>query len=805
MEEERQKIVLGALFHDIGKVVQRADENPAKKTHQEFGKDWLEKHLSSKRYLADFSLYHHTKTRRPELDVCSTGRNDLFLVAKADNLSSEEREEEASKLFTQKASLKSVFSSINLENTPKPSPKYYPAVSLCEGIVYVKEKLELEKKDYKRLLEDFEKTLKGTEITPDLSLALLEQFFSFVPAYTAKIHKGSEEEFTDISLFDHLKTTAAIAVSCYNYLVENYNNISFSEIPHSKIKDESEQKYMLIGVDISGIQDFIYTISSKGALKLLRARSFYIEILLEFVAMNILEKLNLFRTNLLFIGGGNFLILSQATEKAKATVKEIINDINEWLWDEHQGRLWLVCGFVEFEGDTFVGEGKEFKTISHAIERLHEVLAKEKLHKFSSIPKKKLFSAQDIDGRYECEVCYSDISKKDWEKDRKCSFCRMMQDVGRVIHKAKYLAYKPEKKKNSLGAINICDKEIAIFPKEIPPSGKWVWVINPDPQEICKVKGIPLYMGDYPKVSRNFDTDVPEKEKKEAPVFNYFGSTLIGTLRMDVDDLGRIFSEGLPFKRRTISRISTLSRLLNLFFKRYINEIAKGEVGELSQFSVVHPERNFPREVVVVYAGGDDLFIVGAWHDVIEVAFDIRKAFRRFVGGDHITISAGISLNHIKHPIHIFAKDAEKAEKSSKALKGKDGLTVFSTTLKWKKWDELKEKFLLVVRRKFYEDVEIKVENDFIVSALPSFLRSKKDGIPRTLIYNLIKISEALKDRFSLTPYASLAYLLGKNSRLKNEDCFKQLANIKNIEFLRNLKPILIWLDLLQRGGFRYE
>ncbi|RLB09825.1 MAG: hypothetical protein DRG27_03995, partial [Deltaproteobacteria bacterium] len=84
-------------------------------------------------------------------------------------------------------------------------------------------------------------------------------------------------------------------------------------------------------------------------------------------------------------------------------------------------------------------------------------------------------------------------------------------------------------------------------------------------------------------------------------------------------------------------------------------------------------------------------------------------------------------------------------------------------------------------------------------------LRSKKDGIPRTLIYNLIKISEALKDRFSLTPYASLAYLLGKNSRLKNEDCFKQLANIKNIEFLRNLKPILIWLDLLQRGGFRYE
>lgn len=43
-------------------------------------------------------------------------------------------------------------------------------------------------------------------------------------------------------------------------------------------------------MDISGIQNFIYSIGDKGALKGLRARSFYLEIMMEHIIDELLEK-----------------------------------------------------------------------------------------------------------------------------------------------------------------------------------------------------------------------------------------------------------------------------------------------------------------------------------------------------------------------------------------------------------------------------------------------------------------------------------------------------------------------------------
>ena len=124
----------------------------------------------------------------------------------------------------------------------------------------------------------------------------------------------------------------------------------------------------------------------------------------------------------------------------------------------------------------------------------------------------------------------------------------------------------------------------------------------------------------------------------------------------------------------------------------------------MKQFSIVHPDEPAPREAVVVYAGGDDLFIVGAWHDVIEMAFDIRETFRKFVGGDHITISGGFVLNHVKHPIHLFGKNAGEAEEKAKNSDGKDALTAFGKAIKWKRWSQIieKNKGLIYMRKNFF-------------------------------------------------------------------------------------------------------
>ena len=86
----------------------------------------------------------------------------------------------------------------------------------------------------------------------------------------------------DVSLFDHLKTTCAIA-SCL-------------------FETKSENKFLLIKGDISGIQDFIYKLASpeeafKGMSKRLRGRSFYLTLLNETFAYYLLKELKLPITN----------------------------------------------------------------------------------------------------------------------------------------------------------------------------------------------------------------------------------------------------------------------------------------------------------------------------------------------------------------------------------------------------------------------------------------------------------------------------------------------------------------------------
>ena len=49
------------------------------------------------------------------------------------------------------------------------------------------------------------------------------------------------------------------------------------------------------------------------------------------------------------------------------------------------------------------------------------------------------------------------------------------------------------------------------------------------------------------------------------------GSKKLGAVRMDVDNLGKIFTSGLPENQRNITRISSLSRMMNYFFKGYLN------------------------------------------------------------------------------------------------------------------------------------------------------------------------------------------------------------------------------------------
>ena len=149
---------------------------------------------------------------------------------------------------------------------------------------------------YQKLWNNFNKDLrflqqKGNHYSVDLLLHRLEKYLSFVPSITLKIKASTDAEtfkkHPDVSLFDHSKITAAAAAALYLYLKENFPDRWVREILKEEItegwEDENFSPFLLIGGDLSGVQRFIYTISSKGALKSLKGRSFFLELLVDCV------------------------------------------------------------------------------------------------------------------------------------------------------------------------------------------------------------------------------------------------------------------------------------------------------------------------------------------------------------------------------------------------------------------------------------------------------------------------------------------------------------------------------------------
>jgi CRISPR-associated protein Csm1 len=166
------------------------------------------------------------------------------------------------------------------------------------------------------------------------------------------------------------------------------------------------------------------------------------------------------------------------------------------------------------------------------------------------------------------------------------------------------------------------------------------------------------------------------------------GADLIGSLRMDVDDMGKLFSN-----IEKLTELSAKSRMLNIFFKVYLNQICKANLGKLKSGEELFPidivgknysEQNIGegkkgRNVSVIYAGGDDLFILGAWDETTELAFDIQRCFALFTGGifnaknksvtGGIGISGGLTLHQPKFPLYQMARKSGEAESVAKHAK----------------------------------------------------------------------------------------------------------------------------------------
>ncbi len=657
MTDREIALVLGGLLHDIGKVIYR--EGTDKRKHSLSGYEFLkdEIHISDTGVL-DCVRYHHADA----IKGAKIDRDSLaYIIYIADNISSaaDRRQNDSEDVgFELSMPLQSVF---NILNGNRGEYCYDPGMLDVQGrIPYPDEKREkYDEPFYTEVKLHLTDNLRGMEWTNEYVNSLLEVLeanLSYVPASTAK------SETADISLFDHVKLTAAVASCIYAYLQEQGEKDYKTRLLEKGSDFYKEKAFLLFSADISGIQDFIYTIISKNALKTLRARSFYLEIMMEHIIDSLLSKLQLSRANLIYSGGGHCYILIPNTRSAQAAANQYMNRLNHWLAEWFDISLYVAWGCAPCSTDSLknVPEGSYAQIFRQA----GDEISQRKSRRYTSADIVAFNARVHMDYTRECKVCKR-IAKVN--EDGICPLCKAIERFSRNILEDGFFTVTLEKSENALplpeGYYLVSDDGNSLKEK-MQRDDCFVRAYSKNRMFTGRHIATKLWVGDYSS-KKTFEAYAAEAE----------GIDRIGVIRADVDNLGQAFVSGFenPANHNryvTLSRTAVLSRQLSLFFKLHINQILQEGAYSLDGKSVG------ARNVTICYSGGDDLFIVGAWNEVIELAVDIRRAFERYTQGT-LTLSASIGVYASGYPISAIAREVALLEDASKSLPGKNAVTLF--------------------------------------------------------------------------------------------------------------------------------
>jgi CRISPR-associated protein Csm1 len=650
------------------------------------------------------------------------------------------------------------------------------------------------------------KTHLNNDLWNDLS------FLSFIlEKYGSCVSYGDSHT----ALVDAARMTAAVAVA----LSQNQ-------------EADSEAKFHLVAGSLSGIQNFIYTISSDGALKSLRARSFYLELVAEEIVQQILEQLKLPRTNVIYAGGGNLFILAgKRDDLLDHQLKELQNKVNEWLEKTFQDKIFLSLDYSSCSQDD-IKTAKFRDCWNTAISKI----AKQKNQKFrNQIQNGNLLAIRD--SHQPCKVCHRDdttdlkpLNKHESDSPLACITCREMFKLGDQLPNALAIlrTNRPDVKTEK---IEIYGTFYYVF-----ESKKLILNINPETDTIYCINNweienyrigstIPMLMGRYyqPTADGKFITAEDLAESSQ-------GIKRVGYLRMDVDRLGQIFAHGLDDRNYSLPRVASLSRQMSYFFKVYLNNLAYDRANNLPEKAktlTTKSDKNFSRRnLMFIYAGGDDLFISGAWNEVVEFAFDIYQSFQAYTGNHpDITISGGISIDDAKFPLYQSADSSGEAEKKAKG-NGRDSLGLFGAAFKWNEWiGSNPDKIIKSIKERDGQDEYWKQEKKIpVLAGVIPFVKILIDqrfgeGYSRAFVRNLLKAAQLQEQKLEelrlknpkldsdeardLRYYLHLPQIAYTISRLPKEvklsdDFRRSLMSPYNALYFR---AIATWIELLNRGG----
>jgi len=836
-----QKIVLSALLHDIGKVYQRTGQQLPEeyiRGNRDIYQPFINWHYTHKhvlytaKFIEDFkdyipSLFLQEEKAEYSLINLSAKHHKPetpweWIIHQADRLSSGfERRNLDEEIKFEKGEtsanipLLSIFEDLSLNDTWKKdklenyrfaykldvlSPEKVFPVERTNGLATQEKYYEI----WLSFIESF-KEISTLKERPDIWLealnTLMLKYFIFIPSAT--VGSGTTYSFvkilSDISLYDHSYFTASLASTLYLY---HKNTDSLTE---QSIKKLNESKFLFIEGNFYGIQKFIFASGGetrKWAAKILRGRSFMVSMYSELVADYIMRQLGLPFVNLLYSTAGKFLIIAPNLSKVKEKLRDIENEINNWLYQYYYGETSIGLTYTEAKPEDFLNEDR----YSQLLKRLGKKSEEKKYQKFDLFQFGGAIedNLSSFSGFGVCKLCgkrpakRNEIFERENEKEEipVCLICRDQKRIGEALVKNKFiLIYEIENKETNTGFVNtvpilnkyyakfedkssLCKRELAnknlvtIWDIALPAS-------SDDERKVIFAKKfinayVPLVVDNDSKIPLSFEVLANLSLKKKNGTTT--GIEALGVVKADVDNLGSIFLKGLRPSKRTFTRYLALSRMLNLFFAFYLPYLCQTKF----------------KNIYNVFCGGDDLFVVGPWEESYNFILEVRQKFEKYVCyNKDVALSAGYLLTKPNIPVIELAERTEFLLSQAKKA-GRNRLFIFKTDIVWDNIPIL-EQWKIKLSSLCSEDKEVLTKsflyklNDIIemVAKEKKLISTAKSGsiggIPL----------DDLKNELKCLLWRSLLYYFTVRNFNKKRRLDKEISQKELEEFLKEIKDAL--------------
>lgn len=834
----RQKIALAALIHDIGKFWQRGDVSSNKsefvKSYQEWGDTivplnrnktlgykhalWTHHFIESQKdvfrkvfkddpnfSLNDFALLaarHHRPEENniPQAIISMAdkwaSKNERVFIDLAPEDDDEREYQNWGKYAYKKIPLHNIFDLICRENDSleegdkhvydfKPLRVVGDQINIFSEPISHIDKIKSREEDYRTLWKQFEEEFKKQN-----HCKTFEQHFTYIQSLLQKYCWCIPSSTIDMpysNLYEHQKVVSGIAIALWDsyqahkekthfFITENIPNYGWQ----IKLGAEAKDPLLMVCLDLSGIQNYIYNISTSSAAKALKGRSYDLQLIMQSLINEILrdENICLFPTNIIYASGGKAYLILPNTETIVQAVADLQENLEKKFYEQYGFGLYPALGWVSFRYQTTYREGEK---ISYNMKLLsdHPALikikegksarkgnqlnlgdlwravsdqaAKAKNKKYGTLLSDEFFTPQShtVDAK-PCAVTGRMLShetqKTDFDEDESRIFSREVLrqiELGGQLAKVDYMTmgvselFEHKDGIHRPGNMSTSFKLYRYDERRAENPGLITYQYNDT--SIGDVHGFLFYGGNIQPLNENGNRlsfhEFCEDDNKNP--------TKLGVLKMDVDNLGQIFIHGFNDKDKSFSAYSTLSFMLESFFSGYINQIRNSS--------------EFRGYIQIIYSGGDDVFAVGRWDKVIEFAKRVNHDFRNLTRrDDKATLSAGIAIVRPKFPISKAADLASEAENASKNYpfsqheKKKNAITFFGETISWEKEfpfvENVKNQFIKYenkISRSFLHKIQsYKVRKD------EALRKNKRDFSYKWLAaYNVARIIEPLKHK----------------------------------------------------------